>query len=306
MILVTGANGYLGGWVCAHFTSRMLPFVGLNSHGQFWAGCPRTSAPPKGVVHLAWYSSAGSGEPDIQTHCLEDTKKLVDAMKPMKNQFIIFASTASVYSFGIGERNDTGSVHKLQQELGDGYNWREVDQTNPLCAYTSAKMSAEHYIRRFLPDRYVILRFGSLMGLGVTRTKTQLCVNSMAKDGWLKKRIEVWSPKAWKPVIHVKDAAQIIQDICSSPERWLGRTVNVANHQKLQAVEIARIVAQRTGAEIVEIPKRGGYRSCNVDTSKLQSLLPKTEFKTVEETVPEFEGFVERSSNLNDPQRWRV
>jgi len=282
-VYVTGSNGYLGGHLLKALEKQGNQYFGMDSHGKVFRVSPGTDwqglnplDAADAVVHLAWYSSAGDKEPAVQEECLERTKKLVDEVDKRWWQRFVFLSTVTVY--------------------GDAD--REVDELTvpaPNCAYSRAKLAAEDHVRQRLPSRYLVLRSSSLMGLGVTRTKTQLVVNSIAKDAWTKGRIELWNPGAWKPVTHVQDVAEIL---CRAlKEKW-GGTYDVAAWN-YRAVEIARMASGITGTEIVEVPDGSGHRSCWTQAKKLRGMVPEMQFRDVRQTIYEFEGFKESPSDVN-------
>lgn len=280
-ILVTGANGYLGGWLLKEITRLGWYVSGLDSHGGLVYG-PSIMHPKEAdaIVHLAWYSSAGDKHSALQLSCLNATKQLVSRCSDSIP--FVFASTASVY--------------------GDGgtKEWSERDEPQPNCAYSMSKALAESIINTDL-RKPVIFRFGSMMGLGVTRTKTEVCVNGLASEGWTRGTIDLWNPDSYKPLIHVRDAAELI--IQAIQEQWVG-TYNAAV-DSLRAIEVAEMVRAVTGAEIRTVEDRTGTRSCRLDCRKLidkrqGNLLPRT----VQQTIMEFKGFVPSPSDRNIP--WTI
>lgn len=287
-VYVTGSNGYLGAWLVRTLTDRGHVVFGLDSHGRrvTGEGTAEEFLPTANVVaHLAWYSSAGDRHADLHRWCLDQTEQLIQQVRwqaPTHCRFL-FASTASVY--------------------GDGGNraFRETDPVVPNCAYTRAKVAAEDHLSRLLPGRYIILRLGSLMGLGLTRTKTELVVNGFASEAYTTGVIRVWNPDAWKPVLHVRDAAMILTEAADRPA-WTG-TVNAAA-MSIQASDIARRVAQLTGARIEIVQDAGCLRSCILQCDRLVAELPEFQPVTLTETIQEFTGYVPGVGDRNEP--WGV
>lgn len=283
-VLVTGANGYLGGHVVRVLRGRGHTVYGLNSHGKEVVGTKMPLQTVEAIVYLAWYSSAGDGHPGLQEDSLERFNDLMSTIgwacgKKLKK--VLFASTASVYG-DVGEREVS-----------------EIDPAPGNCAYTRAKVAAETRLRIELPSQHVIFRFGSMMGRGETRTKSELVVNAFAIGGFREKRIEVWNPDCWKPVIHVRDAAEIVAEAIEKGE-WYG-TVNVAS-ANYQASALAYLAHQQTGGEVVVKKSPNGSRSCKLSCGRLRSWLPfGFAFRSVEDTIREFMHYVPTPFDVNIP-----
>lgn len=276
-VLVTGANGYLGGCVVDVFESQGTKVARQDSHGndirpRMLSDISRSQLLEADViVHLGWRAKAGNGEADAQYDSLERTEQIVDDLR--EDQLLIFASSVSVY----GDRGDKECA--------------ETDPVQPVCLYSKAKAAAESYIRNGV-DRYTIFRFGSLMGRGVTRTKRELCVNAFAIDGYTRGVIEVWNPNAWKPVLHVKDAAALI---CSSiVERWqerIGSAVLNAAQGAYPASALAYTAGRITKAKVVEVEDKSGPRSCRVNCDGLRKRLTYWDMRNVAEAIEEFKDY---------------
>lgn len=274
-ICVTGGSGYLGGWVTDYLRSRghmlISPASDFKDTGKLGAD-PRLL---DCVVHLGWRSRAGDDEPVEQelsyltTHRL--VKTLAECASPKRIK-LVFASTCSVYGPLLNEHTEP---------------FKETDKLTPSCLYTAAKIKAEDLIRTYLGNQSLVLRLGSLMGVGApsSSTKLDLVVNAFARDGYRRGVIQVWSPHAWKPVLHVKDAARIIGEAVERRE-WVG-TVNAAS-TAMQAITIARLAAHLTRAEVRIDQSRVSPRSCRVSTLRLDRELPDMRYRTVEEAIREF------------------
>lgn len=273
-VAVTGANGYLGGWLTEGLVSTGHSVSAFDSHGRnllTHATFPVRNA--DAIVHLAWYAKPGNGEQKIQYECLERTKTLVD--ETTDNQFVVFASSAAVYG-----------------DAGDRV-FTEGDTVRPGCCYSKCKASAEAYICRGT-SRSVSFRFGSLMGRGRVRTKTNLCVNAFAIGGYHAVRIEVWNPESWKPVLHVRDAADLI--VRCVGEMWAkkgtGLVVNAAQGA-YRAGDIASLASHFAGdVEVVMVADRSGPRSCRMDCSLLRSLVPDFRSRGLWGAIKEFKDYV--------------
>lgn len=291
-VLVTGAFGYLGGWVCQLLRGNGHQTVELGSRiPELWHVAVE-ARPFDAVVHLAWYSSAGDGQPELQQRCLDDTRKLVRRVSeiPLVGQpKFVFPSTLSVY----GENGLRVC--------------RETDWTSPQCAYTRAKATAEWAVQCLLPEDSTIFRFGSLMGRGAPggRTKTDLVVNAAASEAYYRGYCEVWSPEAYKPVIHVRDAAELV--VRAVEEDGWGGVWNACDSGRWTAGWIADEAARIAGAEVRVVGDANGSarRSCVADTTKLCGMLAEVPlpFRTVGQAIREFADYVPTPADRNTP--WR-
>ncbi len=276
-ILVTGANSYLGAHVCYQLRQRGHIIFRMDSHGRP-IGNGGDEMLVEAIAHLGWFSKAGDGEPAAQEYCLWLTANLLSPLKRIRRPVkVVFASTASVYPMSTLEN------YSLMSD--------EDTPIAPSCTYTKAKAVGEEVVRVCCPKSHLILRMGSLMGLGSTpggRTKIDVIVNAFASDGYTKGKIQVWHPSAWKPVVHVLDAARIIVDGLERKE-WVG-TVNVA-WRCIRAIDIATRAAYHTGAEIEVIERAGPIRSHRISTDRLLAELPGLPFYTLGDAICEFSDY---------------
>ena len=228
MLLVTGANGYLGGWIDADLRA--------DSHLRLLDGRPIADVKHlvTSIVHCGWFSRAGDREPEMQRESLQGTIALCELFRSSGVRFV-FASTVSVYA-------------------------EDAKTVAPACEYTRAKLAGERVVQAYFKERALSVRLASLMGAGSGRTKRDVCVNAFAIDGWQRKQIDVWNPDAWKPILHVRDAADLLR--AQAFDKRSG-TMD-ACWASLQAKAIAERVAAITGADVREVADVSGYRSCNM------------------------------------------
>lgn len=118
-----------------------------------------------------------------------------DSVKWLSENFdgrIIFMSTCSVYG--------------AQDGLLD-----EASPTNPLSVYAVTKLAAEEYLKN---KNAMIFRLGTLFGLGDTysRIRLDLVVNTMTVRALTEGSLKVFGGDQFRPLLHVKDAAQVIAD----------------------------------------------------------------------------------------------
>src|SRR5438270_578226 len=74
-----------------------------------------------------------------------------------------------------------------------------------------------------LPDS-TVLRFGTICGLS-GRMRFDLLVSEMAKKSARGERIDIFSPDAWRPFLHITDAARAIDHVLKSSPNQIARRV---------------------------------------------------------------------------------
>ncbi len=118
-----------------------------------------------------------------------------DPVKWLSENFdgrIIFTSTCSVYG-----------VHDAVVD--------ETSSTNPLSVYAATKLEAEHYLQN---KNAITFRLGTLFGVSdlFSRIRLDLIVNTLTVRAHRQRKISVFGGDQFRPLLHVKDAAQAIVD----------------------------------------------------------------------------------------------
>lgn len=290
-VYLTGANGYLGGWLVEELLGAGHDLYAVSARGELVHGYGEDAerlAAADVVVHLGWYSVAGDAAPRLQDRSLAMTEGLVqhldwlDRTMPLmsgQTRRLIFASTASVY--GHNPHHECSEAHPVK----------------PLCAYTRAKVAAEDLIRKLIP-RHVIVRLGSLMGRGRTRTKTDLLVNGCAVDGFVRRKIPMAHPDSYKPILHVRDAASLLRRLVEAPARC--GTLNAAAWS-LPVADVATIAAAAAGAAVEVVPATCPERSIRLSCARLRSWFPDLVFRCLRSAIEELADHVETPADRNTP-----
>ena len=106
---------------------------------------------------------------------------------------IIFPSTCSVYG-----KND----NVLDED----------SPVNPLSVYASTKLEAEQYLMSKKPDS-LIFRLGTLFGLGDahSRLRLDLVANVLSMRAANGETLKVFSGNQWRPMLHVRDVSTAIK-----------------------------------------------------------------------------------------------
>lgn len=105
---------------------------------------------------------------------------------------IVFMSTCSVYGAQDKELTEDSPI-------------------NPLSAYAVTKLEAEKYLSS---KNAIIFRLGTLFGVGdiFSRIRTDLVVNTLTVKAYTDGVINVFGGDQFRPLLHVRDAAQAIFD----------------------------------------------------------------------------------------------
>ena len=114
---------------------------------------------------------------------------------------IVFMSTCSVYGARDGILD-------------------ESSPTNPLSVYAVTKLAAESYLKN---KNAIIFRLGTLFGLGdeFSRIRLDLVVNTMTVKAFTEGSLKVFGGEQYRPLLHVKDAAQTIVDNLTTEHRGI-------------------------------------------------------------------------------------
>lgn len=248
MILITGANGYIG--TVLRSIIPEVQFIGLDSGIK---PCPLGEV-QKGVVIpgdindidllrylFKTYSfshvvnlAAIVGDPACAKYPEEAEKsnvlgpmRLIEVINDEKDGMVHFiqASTCSVY----------------------GFNDREVDEdseTNPISLYAKQKVSVEDEIQSKLltyhrGHKYTILRFATAFGWSPC-PRFDLTVNEFTRDLFFDNPLEVFREDDWRPYCHVQDIAQFIMlamNVLPAGEIYnVGWNFNNATKKKLVSI----------------------------------------------------------------------
>jgi nucleoside-diphosphate-sugar epimerase len=250
-VLITGGAGYVGAVVTAHLLASGMDVVVLDKlvygaesllalfgHPCFrlLPGDVRNQATLRdamrdvsAVVHLA----AIVGEPACAidpeaawTINYGGTKAVLAVAEERGVQRVIVASTCSNYG-----ASSTGVLVDESFPLG------------PLSDYAKSKVEAEQWVLESRAELCrVVLRLGTICGLS-SRMRFDLLVNEMARAAALREPIHIFSPLAWRPYLHVGDAARAVAHCLSAPRDQLhGKVMNVVgeNCRKQDLMHIVR------------------------------------------------------------------
>lgn len=245
-ILVTGGAGYVGSRVSGHLLEAGMEVIvfdrliyggeGLLPHLDH----PRLRVVAKDIrdqdalraamdsVDWVIHMAALVGEPACRVDP-ESTREInlggsqfvVDLADELAVKGLLFISTCSNY--GVADPN----------ALAD-----EDSPLRPLSLYAETKVLAEQLVLQATKRGLAtcVLRLGTICGVS-PRMRFNLLVNEMARSAVLGETISIYSPEAWRPFLHIRDAAEVIRYCLMSPVSSLsGQIFNVVgeNYQKRQ------------------------------------------------------------------------
>jgi nucleoside-diphosphate-sugar epimerase len=278
-ILVTGGAGYLGSRVTAHLLhagyavtvfdklvyggEALLPF---HRHEGFKLvrGDVRDPAAFSGamtgidaIVHFAAVvgEAACASDPEQSWSInVEGSTTVFAAARAARTPRLIFISTCSNY--GVAKPGELAT---------------EESPLNPLSDYARAKVECEKQLLAVAsPPASTVLRLGTICGLS-GRMRFDLLVSEMAKKCARREKIDIFSPEAWRPFLHIVDAARAIDHILQcSPNVTAQRVFNVIgeNYQKRGLVDLA--MRHFPDVEISVTDKNPDLRDYCVDGARIE------------------------------------
>jgi nucleoside-diphosphate-sugar epimerase len=299
-VLVTGAAGYIGAATVARLLAvghevrglDSLRFGGTALLGSYLTGrfalsngdvrdrdaVAQAVAGIDAVVHLAGIvgDPACAAEPALAEEINLDAAVTVHelARKAGVTRFV-FASTCSVYGHCDAPATEDAPL-------------------NPLSLYAQTKVDAEASLLGMPTEEMAttVLRFATVYGLA-PRMRFDLVVNTFVAQALTAGRIRVFTPHAWRPLIHVADVADAITAAVQVPAAAVaGEVFNAGSPDNWQLANVAQLVASICGPEvdIDATPVAGDPRDYRITTDKLAAATGWTASRTLAGGVGELAG----------------
>ena len=214
------------------------------------------------------------------------TKQInLDTVEFLANNFngkIIFFSTCSVY----GAQDDLLS---------------ENSTTEPLSVYASTKLEAEKILEK---KDALIFRLGTLFGVGdsYSRVRMDLVVNILTAKAITEKKLTVLGGRQFRPLLHVKDAARVIQESLSSEKVGI-YNLHLENIKIIDLAERIQKYFPDVSIEKVDI-KFQDARNYQADGTKLRNDFEFRPIFKVEDGISEIKNLIieNKITNINDPR----
>lgn len=248
------------------------------------------------VIHLAAVvgDPAGAKRPEqtVETNYLA-SQVISSACKMKGIKRFIYASTCSVYGIGKDVLDENAPL-------------------NPVSLYAKTKISSEKSIMQLVDSSFAptIMRMSTLYGYS-HRMRFDLVVNTMTMTAFADKQIKVFGGDQWRPLLHVKDAAEsYIKVLESDIDLVRGKIYNVGS--EVQNYKIEQVADMTVGAiqELTgkEIPVK--TETANVDArdyrvsfKKIQDELGFKVINTINDAVKEIYGNLDSGVIKNPKQK---
>lgn len=176
----------------------------------------------------------------------------------------------------------------------------EKSPLNPLTVYAETKVAIE---KKILESSYsmktTIFRFGTICGLS-PRMRFDLLVNDMARAVALDLPLQIYSPEAYRPFLHVQDAAGAVIHCLSAEEKLIDKQVFNVISENYQKAELMQLVQKHFPEKEIEIVKKDAdLRDYRVSAEQIKTIIGFSPSFTVEqaflETVNAVKGNVFRN-----------
>jgi len=212
---------------------------------------------PQSVVHLAalvgdTLCTARPAEAvDVNQACIP---MLLEMCAEAGVEHFIFASTCSNYGKAAGLVDEEGVLE-------------------PLSLYSRTKVAAEEMVLAANGGAFIttVLRFGTAYGLS-PRMRFDVLLNELVYQAWLKDRLDIYAPHAWRPLVHVSDLASAITLVMDRKESVGGQVFNVSGHNITKselACEIKDVLPRVKFFRVTVVMDARDYR---VSTQKIREL----------------------------------
>ena len=297
-ILVVGGAGYVGGAVTDllqnESTNEIIVFDALlfeslyQKNVKFVYGDIRDQKLLKKYLDWAdtvvWMAAlVGDGACSINPLITKEIN--LDSVEFLANNFdgkIIFFSTCSVYG--------------AQDDL-----LNEDSSTDPLSVYASTKLEAEKIL---ITKNSLIFRLGTLFGIGdsYSRIRMDLVVNILTAKAITEKKLTVFGGRQFRPLLHVKDAARVIEESIFSKNQGI-YNLHLENIKIIDLAERIKRNFEDVNIEKVDI-KFQDARNYQADGTKLRKDFKFRPTYSVEDGVSEIKNLIleNRITNINDPR----
>lgn len=311
-VVVTGGAGYIGSWVTRWllgagyavtvfdnftFGSKSLLSILGHPHLKVVQGDVRDAGAVEQavrgadhVVHLAAIvgEAACDQAPDASVAInVTGTQHVARAAATHGVKRLLVFSTCS--SYGVQDTNQMAT---------------EETPVNPVSLYARTKLDAEQFLREEMRGLvWTVLRPSTVHGASA-RMRFDLIVNHLVKDAFLTKKISIFGPQMWRPLMWVGDAGRAIELTLKADESVIRHQVfNVgatdANYRK---GEIGEIIKRRwPDLELEFTGKDKDLRSYRVDFSKIETQLGFRLSKSLDEAVEELHQMLVQGM-VADPQ----
>lgn len=196
---------------------------------------------------------------------------------------ILFTSTCSVY----GEQKHATLT--------------EISPLNPLSLYASTKIAAEKHLAQ---KNAIIFRLGTMFGVGdcFSRLRLDLVVNTFTVQAFHQGTITIIGGEQFRPLLHVRDAAQAIVDNLTTPHTG---TFNL-HRQNVRIGDLASQVRNHFPDLVIEsvaMPARDA-RDYRVNSDKARALLSFAPSYSIDDGIEDLKSILQgnRLKQIDNPR----
>lgn len=226
----------------------------------------------------------------LNTDLTEYTAKLCKSICDPVRMSYIFASTASIYDFGVADE-------KLDVVMD------ETSKVNPILHYSLSKYKAEQKLLDLADGNFnaIILRKATICGYS-PRMRYDLVINTLVKDGLNDYVLRLnGGGENWRPLIDINDMCEIYSRCVNLDKTGIYNAVGYNIRVSELALRVMSELQLKMGAAIsiesdYNFPK-SKIRNYRVDGSKLWSEINFKPQISVQETVS---GILNKISQIRD------
>jgi nucleoside-diphosphate-sugar epimerase len=299
-VLVVGGAGYLGcvlveellqrGYDVTVFDRLFFSDFGMQKFRdriRLITGDVR-SAPPSilegagAVINLSGLSNDPTAEYNPAANNQMNhiaTRTLAEMAKKCGVKRYIFASSCSVYDFGIVDEDRDMLL-------------TEESNVQPRAAYAVSKLAGERELQALADENFspVILRMGTLFGFS-PRMRYDLVVNTFIKDSFLKGYMTLhYGGQMWRPLVDVRDAARAyVVALEASDELVANQIFNIVSENyriSELALRVREALRQKgVASDIKSTFQYAGIRNYRVSGKKISSKLNYKPVISIDESV---------------------
>ena len=153
---------------------------------------------------------------------------------------------------------------------------KETAPLKPLSLYAKSKVKIEKLLLRKKKNLFnpTIFRFATAFGLS-ERMRYDLTINQFVLEMYLKRQIEIYDHKTWRPYCHLKDFARLIYKSYKIDSIFINRQVFNAgsNKNNFNKIQIAQAIKKYIGGKIIIVKESKDKRNYKVNFNKLENKL---------------------------------